>query len=1329
MSAEPVFHDLVDVEVVDRSIFYNNSAFDGFDPAANAADDAAIATDKQALLPGQRAAFANYTSYSRGINGVMIDVAGLPSETLTADDFTFRVGNVDDTASWVDAPEPTAITLRLGAGADGSTRIEIVWPDGAIQKTWLEVTLKATAATGLAADDVFFFGNAPGESGNNPDNAIVDDTDRQGPLDHHGAAAITSPYDYNRDGLANAVDAGIADNNSTTSETALALVTPEVEVDPAHQRMPIELFHWGDGGHSVYYAPTLVTTNSGVVLAFAEGRKNETDGASYSIVQRRSFDGGATWTSPAVVVSVVPSGPFPRLGSPTPVVDRVTGDVFLLYNSPIDQVWVTKTSDDGASWSVPVNITTSVKVTDEGNPGPPGMYPDTPWGWNALGPGNGIQLEHGAHAGRLLIPADHRTTGGVTGKSYAHVIYSDDHGQTWRLGGGFSPDPDGEPSPNDNTNENALVELSDGTVYMSSRMVDNTINSRGKSFSTDGGITWTTNSLEHALTSTNVQGSLLRLNDDVILFASPSNRTDNVRQEMTIWVSYDDAQTWSRRKVVFWGFSGYSGMTKVGPDTVLLAFNRGHSGGTLVGGVASGGDFYQKTGLVRINLRWLESDDPYRFEWFFNEGQPGMPANTAGAAIQDYGPWDQRGTVAGSPPSYVAGRNGDSALELTEGDDRVVLTKGGISPLQLKPGGSFTAELMIKTTDDNGILVGTRPNVQNWTLEVIDGRLRFSLFDTINTVSITTNSAINDGQWHHIAAVRDANNRLIRLYVDGVSVSGGTADTTVPRLPSGVSYFDAVVLGSYNDLNGPGAGNQLAVTIDTVRFTHAALAPQDFLPVDLVSPTPPPSEPFAFNAPTAVPGLEFWLPAYHPDFFFGDHAAQVDPLPLVPFEGMSTRSMRDASQNGYRVYSDSALRSILYSSDGTIGSHWRHLVRPGQSFGSGLRVPKIDGPDASSFDFIQNTGVFTMSVFAKIEGDASGVMTLFDTSNARTDIPGFSLFRDTDGSLSLLVTANHSVVRFEGATPAGVFGNDGWYHIAIAGSGPDRPVQFYVTPLDDDTITSYTSANTLTGADGDYPTGAGYDLFIGSRSFTSNTGPSRPSSFAPFVGGLVNESIYSRALSPLEIQQLFLHGKSVTPPRWQNPLNRLDVNNSGSVSAADALIVINHILMGQAGTLPDPGTGNPEFWIDTNGNNVLQASDVLQVINYLLMQQSQSAEPNDTAPAPQTQTQLPAAESEPLATPVAEAQPTATAGIAPARSAVPLALAMSDETDTPAIVEVAAPAPVVRQKDKAPRAKHEAGRLMESAEATVVGTQRTSNAASVDSLASPVDAYFESLGS
>ena len=97
--------------VVGRQLFYNNSKFDGGIAATGAPDDAAIASDKTALLPGGTATFANYTSYSRGINGVMIDVVGLAG-TPTAADFLFRIGNDNNPASWSVAPLPASISMR-----------------------------------------------------------------------------------------------------------------------------------------------------------------------------------------------------------------------------------------------------------------------------------------------------------------------------------------------------------------------------------------------------------------------------------------------------------------------------------------------------------------------------------------------------------------------------------------------------------------------------------------------------------------------------------------------------------------------------------------------------------------------------------------------------------------------------------------------------------------------------------------------------------------------------------------------------------------------------------------------------------------------------------------------------------------------------------------------------------------------------------------------------------------------------------------------------------------------------------------------------------------
>jgi subtilisin-like proprotein convertase family protein len=227
--------------IVGRRLFYNQSGtgptgtirYDGNDAAINSRDDFAIASDKVAYLPGSGAAtFANVSSYSKGINGIMVDIAG-PHGTISLDDFVFRVGNNNTPSSWAAAPAPSGFSVRAGAGTSGSDRVEIIWANGAIKKQWLEVITLAGADTGLAQNaalpagqaDAFFFGNALGDSGlfDTATNATVDGNDelaaRNNQVSVLANIPITNPYDYNRDGAVDGNDALIARNNQTSLGT------------------------------------------------------------------------------------------------------------------------------------------------------------------------------------------------------------------------------------------------------------------------------------------------------------------------------------------------------------------------------------------------------------------------------------------------------------------------------------------------------------------------------------------------------------------------------------------------------------------------------------------------------------------------------------------------------------------------------------------------------------------------------------------------------------------------------------------------------------------------------------------------------------------------------------------------------------------------------------------------------------------------------------------------------------------------------------------------------------------------------------------------------
>jgi hypothetical protein len=220
---------LTNTNLVGRRVFYNNSSFDGNSAAANAADDNAIATDKTALLPGGQASFANYTSYSRGLNGVMVDFDNL-SATPTLSDFQFKVGNTNNPSTWTSPSAAPTLTVRSNVGASQVDRVTLNWNDGVIAGQWLQVTVLASSRTGLAAKDVFYFGNAPGETGNSSDNALIDSHDymaaRTAALGTGGAASITSVYDINRDAVVNATDMLAVRSRMGHLGTALALIAP-----------------------------------------------------------------------------------------------------------------------------------------------------------------------------------------------------------------------------------------------------------------------------------------------------------------------------------------------------------------------------------------------------------------------------------------------------------------------------------------------------------------------------------------------------------------------------------------------------------------------------------------------------------------------------------------------------------------------------------------------------------------------------------------------------------------------------------------------------------------------------------------------------------------------------------------------------------------------------------------------------------------------------------------------------------------------------------------------------------------------------------------------
>jgi len=104
-----------------------------------------------------------------------------------------------------------------------------IWSDGLFKHTWLQVAVKVNANTGLSQNDVFYFGNAIGESGDSASSAAVNIVDFGGARDNpHNAfnrATITDVYDFDRDQFVNVVELGLVRDNGTNAFNDLNLIS------------------------------------------------------------------------------------------------------------------------------------------------------------------------------------------------------------------------------------------------------------------------------------------------------------------------------------------------------------------------------------------------------------------------------------------------------------------------------------------------------------------------------------------------------------------------------------------------------------------------------------------------------------------------------------------------------------------------------------------------------------------------------------------------------------------------------------------------------------------------------------------------------------------------------------------------------------------------------------------------------------------------------------------------------------------------------------------------------------------------------------------------
>jgi len=324
--------------------------------------------------------------------------------------------------------------------------------------------------------------------------------------------------------------------------------TPEVTL--------IDVFKNGEEGYSCFRIPAMLLTQNGTLLAFCEARKYSCkDHGFVDLVLKRSFDQGQTWSPLQVVYSnSTDDGEWNTIGNAAPVQDRKTSTILLVFCRNNLQVMISRSNDDGVSWSSPENITNVV---------------ESDWGWVGTGPPSSLQLS----SGRIVVPCyqqEHSVDGWLNSQS--HIMYSDDGGTTWVLGVTVESVWRGnecQAAPLSPHNDSFLLNMRSDVGY------------RLLATSYDGGISFTDPVLQKDLTEAlgGCEGStILHSTSGLLLFSNPSVPFYSpFRFNMSLHTSADAGQTWK-----FWGTiwskaAGYSSLVEMADHSVSVIFERANT--------------------------------------------------------------------------------------------------------------------------------------------------------------------------------------------------------------------------------------------------------------------------------------------------------------------------------------------------------------------------------------------------------------------------------------------------------------------------------------------------------------------------------------------------------------------------------------------------------------------------------------------------------------------------------------------------------------------------------------------------------------------------------
>ena len=370
---------------------------------------------------------------------------------------------------------------------------------------------------------------------------------------------------------------------SILSKVAIALTSTQVDYKDAPllfdskaapHRMGVGVRHAGDDGVAAFRIPGLVTSNQGTLLGVYDVRYNSSVDLQehIDVGVSRSLDKGQTWEKMIIPMTFGENGGMPQaqngVGDPSILVDTQTGTIWIVaawthgmgnrrawLNSQdgmskdrTAQLVLSKSSDDGKTWSQPINITRQVK--------------DASWKFLLQGPGRGITMMDGT----LVFPIQYIDSTDIPN---AGIMYSRDRGKTWHI----------HKHARTNTTEAQVAEVSPGVLMLNMR--DNRGGSRAVAVTTDLGQTWKEHPSSRSVLQEPVcMASLIKVEakdnvygKNILLFSNPN--TKEGRHHITIKASLDGGLTFPTEYNVMLDEAhgwGYSCLSMIDNETVGILY-------------------------------------------------------------------------------------------------------------------------------------------------------------------------------------------------------------------------------------------------------------------------------------------------------------------------------------------------------------------------------------------------------------------------------------------------------------------------------------------------------------------------------------------------------------------------------------------------------------------------------------------------------------------------------------------------------------------------------------------------------------------------------------